>query len=243
MTEQNLRIATWNCNHGAIDDRYALLKKIKPHLAIIQEIQDLKRKNDEHFIWIPSRLTDKKGVAIISSEGLSMSLIPPSIELPEIFIPVIITGRITFNLLAVWTLDKKDYTGSFEPILSAYRNFLSQPSIIIGDFNSTPKGERENKKFNHNRLVERLGSEYNLVSAYHTKNNSLHGREKDQTFFMHGHPDKPFHIDYCFVPKSWTIECAKIGSYDNWCNEEKIDKDKISDHCPLIVDLMMEKAG
>lgn len=112
----------------------------------------------------------------------------------------------------------------------------------MGDFNSNPMWDKQHKKFSHSMLNETLEKKFGLVSAYHTRNNSvIPGKEgaDDSTFFMYGHRDKPFHIDYCYVPKSWTIECARIGSYDEWCNKEKVNKDKKSDHCPLIVDLLV----
>lgn len=242
MPEQKLRIITWNCHHGTAEERYALLEKYKPDIAIIQEVRTPKRKEDEHFVWIRSRQTENKCVAVFCSEELKISFTPVPTELPEIFMPIKVVGRFAFNLLAVWTLDDKNYTGSFEPILSACRKFLSYPTIIAGDFNSTPKVRGKNKKFNHHWLVETLERDFNLVSAYHTPTTIQpgHESESESTFFLHGHRDKPFHIDYCFVPKSWTIKCTKIGSYDKWCNKEKQGEDKISDHCPLIVDLLID---
>jgi endonuclease/exonuclease/phosphatase family metal-dependent hydrolase len=47
---------------------------------------------------------------------------------------------------------------------------------------------------------------------------------------------RPYHIDYCFVPKSWTahIRSVDIGTYEAWI--------KYSDHCPLVVDLALPAA-
>lgn len=245
MSGQKLRIVTWNCNHGTVEDRYDLLKKYKPDIAVIQEVRSPKRKDDDHFVWIRSRQTENKCVAIFSSEKLKISFTPAPAGLPEIFMPIMVTGKVIFNLLAVWTLDATNYSGSFEPVLSRYNEFLTSPSIIAGDFNSTPKVKSNNKNFNHNTLVDILDQRFNLVSAYHVHNKIQPGHEsKDEsTFFMNSNRNKPFHLDYCFVPKNWTIEDAKIGSYDDWCNEEKIGKYQKSDHCPLIVDLLIDDNG
>jgi hypothetical protein len=47
---------------------------------------------------------------------------------------------------------------------------------------------------------------------------------------MNGRQDRPLHIDYCFVPDTWTHRIAdvQVGTYDAW---------RDSDHRPLTVDL------
>jgi len=240
---QKFRIITWNCNHGSWQNRCNLLKKFRPDIIILQEITDPKRENDDHFVWVPSRRTVEKGVAVISSDDLKMSFYPVSKDLPEIFMPIRVTGKVAFNLLAVWTLDEKNYAGSFGPVLTEYHDFLTSPSIIAGDFNSSPKVRVKNKDFDHPWLEGVLDQKLGLVSAYHTHNQIQPGKETPDrsTFFMYGHRDRAFHLDYCFVPKNWTIDDAKIGSYDEWCNKEKIGTEQWSDHCPLIVDLLVNK--
>ena len=41
------------------------------------------------------------------------------------------------------------------------------------------------------------------------------------------------HLDYCFIPKSWTEHLTKVevGTYDEWHS--------FSDHASLIVDLAL----
>ena len=232
MTAQNLRIISWNCRNGPFDEKLALLKDLKPDIAIIPEIPYPGKKDDAHCIWIPSRVTDKKGVAVISSDELNLVMDTPSPDLPEIFLPIQVRGRVTINLLAVWTQKEKNYIGSFEPVLSAYRGFLSAvPSVITGDFNSNAMWDHLHKPFSHSRLVERLDQEFSLVSAYHNFHDIKPGMEEENTFFMYYHEDKPYHIDYCFFPKTWSVNDVKIGTYAAWCQEKK------SDHCPLIVDV------
>lgn len=244
---KKLRIVTWNCCKGSFTKKDTVFEKYNPDIAIIQEIKRPKKENDEHCIWVPNRLTKELGVCVISLDDLTLQHCEGYPDLPEVFIPVNISGKVTFNLLAVWTQKTGNYIESFKHVLEDYQKFLqSAPSVIAGDFNSNPRWDREYKKFNHSMLIEKLDKEFNLVSAYHKKNNTVqpgHEKEIESTFFMYGHQDKPFHIDYCFVPKSWTVECAKIGLYDNWCNKEKTGKEKKSDHCPLIVDLLIDDAS
>jgi exodeoxyribonuclease III len=236
-TNNKLRIVTWNCRDGPFEAKRALVEKLKPDILILQEIPDPGTGNDAHFIWIPSRLTKKKGLAVISAEGLDMNFDQPAPELPEMFIPVRIRGRADFNLLAVWTQAEQHYIESFEPVLPAYRDFLSEvPSVIAGDFNSNPLLDRKNRKFGHRQLVTILDRDFGLVSAYHTFHDAIPGVEPENTFYQYYHEDKPFHLDYCFVPKRWEIAGVTVGTYDDWCREITAGKNR-SDHCPLIVDL------
>jgi len=243
-SSQKIRIVTWNCCKGDFTKKDAIFNEYNPDIAIIQEIKKPAKEINDHCIWIPNRLTKELGVCVVSSEDLKLQYCAGYPDSPEVFIPVKVSGKkVTFNLLAVWTQKAGKYIESFNRVLEDYHEFLhSAPSVIAGDFNSNPLWDKKHKKFNHSMLNEKLDREFNLVSAFHTHNKVQPGLETgdESTFFMYGHKDKPFHIDYCYVPKSWTLECAKIGLYDNWCNKEKTSKDKKSDHCPLIVDLLID---
>jgi endonuclease/exonuclease/phosphatase family metal-dependent hydrolase len=233
MTPQHLRIVTWNCRDGTFAERVSRIQKFRPDIAIFQEIPDPGKQDDGHCIWVPSRLTRKKGVAVISSDKLTLSPIERPENLPEIFLPVKVRGRTDFNLLAVWTQKEKNYIESFEPILSTYGEFLkSAPSVIAGDFNSNTQWDRLHRNFPHTQLVDILNAEFGLISAYHQHRKEKQGEEKEKTFFMYYHEDKPYHIDYCFTPRTWAVDSVRIGTHAEWCTADG------SDHCPLIVDLI-----
>jgi endonuclease/exonuclease/phosphatase family metal-dependent hydrolase len=70
-----------------------------------------------------------------------------------------------------------------------------------------------------------------LVSAYHHSHNEPHGRETRPTYYFHWKKDRPYHIDYCFVPQAWAdkIVRVEIGSYEDW--------KEYSDHRPLLVEI------
>jgi len=82
------------------------------------------------------------------------------------------------------------------------------------------------------RNLDSLG----LVSAYHHFHGEEQGAESRPTLHMLKDRERPYHIDYCFVPKSWTahIRSVDIGTYEGWI--------KYSDHCPLVVDLALPAA-
>jgi exodeoxyribonuclease III len=239
---QRIRIVTWNCCKGNSVKRDAVLKKYNPDIAIIQEIDRPEKENDNHGVWVHNSLTKNLGVSVISSHGWELEVCPDFPKSPEVFVPVKVRrGEISFNLLGVWTQKEGKYIESFQEVLENCQHFF-QPSVsvIAGDFNSNPQWDKMHKKFCHTLLNENLKKEFGLVSAYHAKNPSVLPGAEDpthSTFFMYGHRDKPFHIDYCYVPENWEILDTEIGSYDEWCNKDTSSKDRKSDHCPLIVDL------
>ena len=69
------------------------------------------------------------------------------------------------------------------------------------------------------------------MSAYHEWNAEAHGREKTPTYYFLWKEDRPYHIDYCFVPRNWLprVRHVEIGSFDAWKSH--------SDHRPLLVEI------
>ena len=69
------------------------------------------------------------------------------------------------------------------------------------------------------------------VLAYHYFFNEAPGKETQPTHFHQGKQDRPFHLDYCFVPSDWAsrITSVHVGGFSEWC--------AISDHVPLVVDV------
>jgi exodeoxyribonuclease-3 len=231
ISSQKLRIITWNCNGGKFSKKFPELEKLHPDVAVIQEIAQPEEQNN-HCLWTYDTWVPK-GVAICTFNEWTVTPITRDPAVPGIFFPVMINGPATsFNLIAVWTMSKSKYIESLKPALEVYKDFLlSGPSVILGDFNSNTIWDSEHKKFSHTMTVEKLQNEFGLVSAYHNHHNEGHGVERTPTFFEHRHKHEPYHIDYCFVPTSWQIKKVEIGAFDEWS--------KVSDHCPLIVDISL----
>ncbi|MEF8822209.1 MAG: hypothetical protein V5A52_08015 [Halovenus sp.] len=73
-------------------------------------------------------------------------------------------------------------------------------------------------------------NEKGLCSAYHAARNDDFGEETEVTFYMHKKEERPYHIDYAFLPQRLMesgVEVA-VGGYDDWIDA--------SDHMPLLVD-------
>jgi hypothetical protein len=145
-------------------------------------------------------------------------------------VPIIVSGKYSFNLLAVWTRFEGKYIQSLDKALDVYSGFLKKaPSVIVGDFNSNAIWDNPKRCTDFSRVGRRLLNEFGLQSAYHVFHNEQYGQETCPTHHFRWHKDEPFHIDYCFVPSSWDLQDVQIGTYDDWGS--------ISDHCPLIVDI------
>jgi exodeoxyribonuclease-3 len=103
--------------------------------------------------------------------------------------------------------------------------------MVAGDFNSSGKWDKQCAPDNHAKLVKFLG-ECGLVSAYHFKSGEdQDGKETQPTFHQSKNIEKPFHLDYIFLPRDWSsrIVGVEVGQYEPWL--------KHSDHCPITVDL------
>lgn len=71
-------------------------------------------------------------------------------------------------------------------------------------------------------------NENGLFSAYHTNRDDEFGEETEATFYMHKKEERPYHIDYAFVPGRQLESGLEVtvGRYDDWIDA--------SDHVPLL---------
>lgn len=111
-----------------------------------------------------------------------------------------------------------------------YRREIAQTTtILIGDLNSNRFWDRAHPpEANHSALVRHLAA-LGLESCYHAHFNEAQGEETQPTLYFQRNRAKPYHIDYCFVPRSWlaSMTSVEIGSFELWAMH--------SDHRPLTV--------
>jgi exodeoxyribonuclease-3 len=71
-----------------------------------------------------------------------------------------------------------------------------------------------------------------MVSAYHYYFHQKHGHESAFTYFFARKPDRPYHLDYIFIPRRWLKRLKKVvvGKPETWL--------KNSDHCPVTVEII-----
>jgi hypothetical protein len=149
------------------------------------------------------------------------------------FLPCKIDGAVF--LLGVWTqkTDSHDfrYIGQLWKYLNLHKETLRiNDSVVIGDFNSNAIWDKKHAAASHTHVVGQL-SEVGLYSLYHYVQSTSHGKEPDPTFYLYRNRQKPYHIDYAFLPKDWlpgsTID---IGHHEAWS--------KYSDHMPVRVKIV-----
>ncbi len=141
----------------------------------------------------------------------------------------------SFGLLAVWAsfeTTRKASLGPTRPAIRSHERFLRRGDVIVaGDFNNHPRWDRPLQAWNHTYLVADLDS-LGLDSAYHRSTGRSYG-EEDPTFYHRHREESGDHIDWCFVPKHWSVLNVAVGEYDTYCRHPG----SLSDHAPLIVDV------
>jgi endonuclease/exonuclease/phosphatase family metal-dependent hydrolase len=139
-------------------------------------------------------------------------------------------------LLAVWACrtgikKAENYIGQvYQALISHPEWFDGTPVVLAGDLNSNKIWDPERVVGNHSEVVKIL-AERGLVSGYHEFFGEAQGAESRPTIYFYRHADRPFHIDYIFIPREWAtrIKTVDVGEYEIWS--------KLSDHCPVTVDI------
>lgn len=110
-----------------------------------------------------------------------------------------------------------------------WKNTRTDPSIIIGDFNSNAIWNPQHAKASHNDTTAYL-LEYQIESLYHWRTGEEPGYEQKNTYSFWKRLDRCFHIDYCCASQSLIPQCSNFNLPDlaDW-----LDK---SDHVPIVID-------
>jgi len=232
-----VRIVTWNCCRGAYRRKADLLAAFAPHLSVLQECAKPETETKRR-LWFGDN--PRQGVLVQAAPPYQLAALPCLADVPKFVVPVSVTGPVSFNLLAVWAKGKQDhcYVEGVIQAVAMYRSLLTgAPAILIGDLNSNAIWDASHRPgLNHTGLVETL-SRLGLVSAYHSHFGEAHGQETRPTYFFQWNEARPFHLDYCFLPKAWAGEVRRVevGSYDEWKGH--------SDHRPLLVEIRWRRGG
>ena len=226
-----MRLVTWNCCRGAFSTKVPLLDSFEADIAVIQECARPIAMSDK-CLWFGDN--PRQGIAVRTSNQYRIRALPTAADVPKFVFPVEVVGPEHFTLLAVWSKggQKYRYVMGVVKAIQTYRAlFESSPTVLIGDLNSNAIWDTWHPRdLNHSALVSLL-SDLGNVSSYHSFFGETHGEETRPTCYLLWNEHRPYHIDYCFIPRSWAsrIQLVEVGSYDAWRQH--------SDHRPLIVDI------
>ena len=231
-----MKFVTWNCCRGAYAKKAPLLAPLAADISVIQECAQPSEQS-ENCLWFGDN--PRQGIAVTAVSPYKLRALPTVTDVPKFVFPVEVTGPESFSLLAVWSKggQKYRYVMGVVKAVQCYRElFESTPTVVIGDLNSNAIWDRLHPEgLNHSALISLL-SELGLLSSYHHFYGESQGSESKPTCYLLWNKDRPYHIDYCFIPKAWAsrIQAVAVGSYDEWKSH--------SDHRPLFVDLSQGEA-
>lgn len=223
-----MRIVAWNCCRGPLQKKLAALAAIAPDIAVIAE-SPAPVEESPQTLWLPSGVS-KFGIQVRAWGEYTLQRLPAA-DLPNCVVPVRVMGPVPFTLLAVWTWPAPSYIKAFMNAVSAYSSLLSAgPVVVAGDFNGNPVFDKPGTRLKWAAAFDSL-HQADLVSAYHQANAIEFGKEAHATHHFQRKAARPFHIDFCFVPRRWTDSGlnARVISDADWPS--------ISDHFPLLVDV------
>ena len=230
-----MRLVTWNCN-GALRNKAHLLDELNADLFIVQECEDPARFNGAATRWFDSYLWHgedaNKGIGVFSRSNLPLRRIDLDSRNTELMLPFAFGEDRTG--LAVWTKagDKThgSYIGQLWHYIQKNLSFVSNASLVCGDFNSNAQWDRKRRVGNHSDVVDALEG-MGLSSIYHRVFNEPHVSESVPTFFMYRKDNKTYHIDYVFMSHRFAdVDGASIElpAGSQWR--------AASDHIPIVVD-------
>jgi exodeoxyribonuclease-3 len=226
-----VRLVAWNCRSGSIDLKLRALRKLRFDIAVVPEAQEPDAIS-ESTVWFGE--SGSRGVLVVSSAHYRLTTIAMP-DLPKFFVPIAVDGAERFLLIAIWAMpndrESRYVRGVVRAVEACASLIAGQSTVLMGDFNSNPYWDSLfPRTANHSTLVERL-RDLGCVSAYHHLSGEEHGAESVPTYFQYNHRDKPYHLDYCFLPAAWSsrLQRVTIARHDQWR--------RWSDHRPLIVEL------
>lgn len=250
-----MRIVVWNCRM-ALAKKRDLLYQLRPDIAVIPECSRdaMKVCREDGFDTRWWGANKHKGLGVLAAKPYSLEDGMPTAVSPQAgssrprssrsrpptqkwIAPVWVRGPRNFLLISVWacpvgTRREQNYVGQTYDAIVRHPKWFADgiPTVICGDFNSSPIFDPGRKKKTHSNIVHLL-ADRGLASAYHEFFSEPHGAETRPTYYFWHRQERSFHIDYIFLPRSWMhrVATVEVGAYSQWR--------PASDHVPVVVDI------
>lgn len=234
-----MRFITWNCRVGGFRTKSRFIAPLRPDILAVQEVEPLDKVEAFAGDIQPTfrdRRADpafpRRATGVFSYTGIQIRAVDQTDPMYSFRRYEVQSGALSFNVVAVWPWQTKStrtaYRQAHEGIAAHSASIRQRPTVVLGDFNA-------NAGFKGTAWADllELMAVHKLASVPHRHRDITPGRERHPTHFHTGREDRPFHLDYCFVPEEWVerIESVEIGSYADWHN--------VSDHAPLCVDIAL----
>lgn len=219
-----------------LDKKMDAFLSLNPDVAVVPGCSEQSaialQQRGFNTLWFGSN--SHKGLGVICREDWALRALPQPDQ--KWIAPIAVDAPTPFTLLAVWacvigTRREDSYIGQVYQALMAHPEwFNGSPVVVAGDFNSNRIWDVKGEVGNHSGVVKLL-DERGLVSTYHEHFGEPQGGESRRTLSMFRHENKPYHVDYIFIPQEWTprLRTVEVGAYEHWA--------KLSDHCPVVVEV------
>lgn len=220
-----MKIATWNVLSGTSAENAKRLEDVD----IIAFQETSQTENNRTCYWTSDEGRKNKGVSIWSQKYPFSTVQPLASCSPGLAASFENTQLGDIQILNLWAKPEPDYYDDLMSSLSTYETFIHQaPTIILGDFNISPRLSGKKRKFE--KLISVLEDKFGLCSAYHHYFDEEFGDENRPTLYHLKKQDRPFHIDFVFIPKAMIhrTELVTVPSFEQFSS---------SDHRPVIVSL------
>jgi len=230
-----VRLAAWNCNQAFRRKQHQLLD-LEPDVAVVPECENPEEKGD-WSAWTDWEWTGDdphKGLGVFTRNDITISD-TTKISEADHFLHV---ETDAVDVLAVWAMNDREnprqrYIGQVHTVLETRPGLVDGGTVVAGDFNwNAMWDESPNSPLCGDLAgVRETLNENGLYSAYHAVCGDEFGEEAEATFHMHKKEERPYHIDYAFVPQRLMGPDVgvTVGRYDDWIDA--------SDHMPLLVSI------
>jgi len=228
-----MQIVSWNARQK-FREKINLFSPDTIDVLVVQECENTELAAASYlhsgwrYLWVGGN--KHKGLGVFVPLTSTVTELEWNTQDSRYFLPVAIKDELM--VVGVWAMGGKTKRDSYAGQITRFLDQCSErikpeSTLLVGDFNSNAYWDKRHKVANHTKNNQRL-NELGLTSIYHHQEVVKQGDEHDATFYMYGHRDKPYHIDFAYLPKRMVNKASiKIGHPKEWL--------QYSDHMPLYI--------